>query len=88
MLLRLPRLESLCSAVFLLNITGDFNLSQNSLVGAVLASWTSVVLAHRRGTEMALDWKARRGEARLGEATEEERGRGGAKCPWKASAAT
>ena len=55
MLLRLPRLESLCSAVFLLAITGDFNLSQNSLVGAVLASWTSVVLAHRRGTELARD---------------------------------
>ena len=55
MLLRLPRLESLCSAVFLRATTGDFNLSQNSLVGAVLASWTSVVLAHSRGTEMARD---------------------------------
>ena len=80
MLPRLPRLESLCRAVFRLS-TGDLNLSQNSSVPTLVERGMSVELTASLGTELARDSGPKSGEVALG-------GRAGGKCPRWARAAT
>ena len=80
MLPRLPRLESLCKAVFRLS-TGDLNLSQNSSVPTLVERGMSVELTASLGTELARDSGPKSGEVALG-------GRAGGKCPRWARAAT